>query len=95
MNTPTPPSFVTNAEIDEAIIVELSHGKPLKSIEIGGRLRRRFSDERLPSAGGSSGLSPIWKAQELGNRSCQRLRKAGRAIFDSKLGWRLPDSPST
>ncbi len=89
MSLPTATPVATNQEIDEAILAVLSFGVPLRSVELGARLRAVFTDSRLKPAGANASKSPLWNAQELGNRSCQRLRRAGRIAFISSRGWEL------
>jgi hypothetical protein len=79
----------TNDEIDQAILAVFAQGKTATNLVLGIRLLNSFG-ENLPR----TNKNHYWKqsdlrnAQELANRACQRLRKAGKLVYGDKIWQR-------
>ena len=80
-------NFATNQEIDDIVLRRLradQESRPFRGLTIGAILL----GARIPLKPVPNGeKSPLWLAQEHGNRSCQRLRKKGLVRYDTKDGW--------
>jgi hypothetical protein len=85
---------MTNQEIDQFVLEHLQTQKELfphdtmTSMAIANALLH-FHRDRLPKTGLKhwKAPNPLHNASELANRSCQRLRKAGKITFDGKRKW--------
>jgi len=86
----------TNREIDDWVETHIQTSKAefpqdrIANLEIGFALLRAFKKE-LPRTDENAWeqVSDLHNAQELANRSCQRLRKEGKVTYDSKKKWTL------
>ncbi len=79
---------ITTSTIDETIhryIATHTGGAPITNVTLGARLSREFPG-RLQEAT-SRPTNPVWVGCEHANRSCQRLKRAGRVSYSRKTGW--------